>query len=155
FSIVNYNEAERVVAELKAITEQAETLSKKLPENQRDAFFELVLHPVKAPALVTEMYVAAAKNQLYAAQGRASANELAAQVKELFQADQELSDYYNHTVAGGKWPHMMDQKHIGYTTWQEPPRNVMPAVREIELPEAGAMGVAVEGSTGAWPAAEG
>ena len=31
--------------------------------------------------------------------------------------------------------------------------NSMPAVKEIELPEAASMGVAVEGSTAAWPAA--
>jgi hypothetical protein len=29
---------------------------------------------------------------------------------------------------------MMDQTHIGYTWWQEPPRNVMPAVRYIDKP---------------------
>ena len=48
---------------------------------------------------------------------------------------------------------MMDQTHIGYTYWQEPPRNTMPAVKEIELPAAAAMGVAIEGSAAAWPAA--
>src|ERR1017187_8099426 len=48
---------------------------------------------------------------------------------------------------------MMDQTHIGYTMWQEPPRNTMPAVREINLPEAAAMGVAVEGSADSWPGA--
>src|ERR1017187_1481780 len=49
---------------------------------------------------------------------------------------------------------MMDQTHIGYTMWQEPPRNTMPAVREINLPEAAAMGVAVEGSADSWPGAK-
>ena len=71
----------------------------------------------------------------------------------LFQADVDLTNYYNHTLAGGKWNHMMDQTHIGYTYWQEPPRNTMPAVKEIELPTAAAMGVAIEGSAAAWPAA--
>ena len=42
----------------------------------------------------------------------------------------------------GKWDHMMDQTHIGYTYWQEPPDNTMPAVKEIDLPDAAAMGVA-------------
>ena len=41
---------------------------------------------------------------------------------------------------------MMDQTHIGYTYWQEPPRNSMPEVKELELPAAAAMGAAVEGS---------
>jgi hypothetical protein len=40
---------------------------------------------------------------------------------------------------------MMDQTHIGYTYWQQPPTNTMPEVKEIALPEAAQMGVAVEG----------
>jgi hypothetical protein len=65
-------------------------------------------------------------------------------VKALFQADIDLSNYYNHTLLNGKWDHMMDQTHIGYTYWQEPRQNTMPAVKEIELPDTAAMGVDAE-----------
>src|SRR5262249_34705520 len=41
----------------------------------------------------------------------------------------------------------MDQTHIGYTYWQEPPRDAMPRVDEIHVPMAGDLGVAVEGQT--------
>jgi hypothetical protein len=152
YSLLDYQEADRVVAGYKAIVAVAEKLSATLPENARDAFFQLVTHPAKANAIVTELYVTAAKNRLYAAQGRASTNDMAAQTRALFQADSDLTAYYNHTLAGGKWNHMMDQTHIGYTYWQEPPRNTMPAVKEIEIPAAAAMGVAIEGSDAAWPA---
>ena len=155
YSIVDYNEAENIVAQYQKLVEQEEKISVQLPEDARDAFFELVLHPTKAAAQVTELYVAAAKNQLYTAQGRAATNDTAQQVRDLFKADQDLSDYYNHTVAGGKWPHMMDQTHIGYTSWQQPNQNKMPDVKEIELPEAAALGVAIEGSSSAWPGGEG
>ncbi len=151
FSLTDYQEADRVVAEWKALVADAERISKGLPENARDAFFELALHPAKASAQVTELYVAAAKNRLYAAQGRASANDFAAETKALFQADADLSAYYNHTLANGKWNHMMDQTHIGYTMWQEPRQNNMPAVKEIELPAAASMGIAVEGGGEALP----
>src|ERR1022692_2808678 len=90
-----------------------------------------------------------------ASQGRASTNDLAARTKALFQADADLSAYYNHTLANGKWNHMMDKTHIGYTYWQEPRQNSMPSVKEIELPAAAEMGVAVEGSASAWSGAEG
>ena len=46
---------------------------------------------------------------------------------------------------------MMDQTHIGYTNWQEPPKNTLPKVEEIEVPERGAIGVAMEGSKEFWP----
>ena len=146
YSLLDYQEADRVVAEYKAVVARAEKISASLPENARDAFFQLVTHPAKANAIVTELYVTAAKNRLYAEQGRASANDMAAQTRALFQADTDLTDYYNHTMANGKWNHMMDQTHIGYTYWQQPPRNTMPAVKEIELLSHAAMGVAIEGS---------
>jgi hypothetical protein len=46
---------------------------------------------------------------------------------------------------------MMDQKHIGYTYWQEPPINSMPEVKEINIPNKAEMGVAIEGSEKYWP----
>jgi hypothetical protein len=153
YSPVDYEEADRVLADLKTITTEARLISLQLPANERDAFFELVLHPTKAAEQVTELYIAAAKNRMYAEQGRAATNDMAARVRELFQADADLSAYYNNTLAGGKWKHMMDQTHIGYTYWQEPPKNTMPEVKEIEVPAAARMGVAVEGVRQAEPPA--
>jgi Glycosyl hydrolase family 115/Gylcosyl hydrolase family 115 C-terminal domain len=154
FSLTDYQEADRVLADFHSLVARAEAVQAALRPEARDAFFELVLHPAKAYAQVAELYVAAARNKLYAAQGRASANDYAAQTKALFQADIDLSDYYNHKLLNGKWNHMMDQTHIGYTYWQEPPVNTMPAVTEVKLPPAAAMGVAVEGSAEAWPGAK-
>src|ERR1019366_915768 len=109
FSLVDYEEADRIVAEWEAVVAKAERVYRSLPENARDAFFELVLYPAKASAQVAELFVTAAKNQLYASQGRASTNDFAAQARALFRADATLSEFYNHTLAHGKWNHMMDQ----------------------------------------------
>ena len=49
----------------------------------------------------------------------------------------------------------MDQTHIGYTSWRDPPTNVMPSVSEIEVPVPPALGVAVEGSAAPWPGPSG
>jgi hypothetical protein len=154
FSVVNYGEADRIVAEWQDLRRRAERISAELPAEMRDAFFELVLHPIKACDIVNELYIAAGKNRLYASQGRATANDYAAQARELFQADAQLTEYYHHTLAGGKWDQMMSQTHIGYTGWQQPPVNVMPSLHEIELPAQASLGVAVEGSTAAWPSAK-
>src|SRR6266568_1603468 len=155
FSLVDYREADTVFADFQTAVAKAEEIYAKLPENQRDAFFELVLYPTKASAIVTELYITAGRNHLYASQGRASANDLAAEARALFQADADLSAYYNHTLAHGKWDHMMDQTHIGYTSWNQPPVNVMPKVTEIEIPAPAQLAVAVEGSTLAWPGSTG
>jgi hypothetical protein len=88
---------------------------------------------------------------MYAVQGRASTNDLAERARELFRADEQLSCYYNGTMSGGKWNHMMDQTHIGYTFWNQPVRNAMPAIQEIQVPAQGEMGLSVEGSAASWP----
>ena len=150
FSQVHYQEADRVLAEWQSLVDQAEKIYAGLPRNMRDAFYELVLYPTKASALVTEIYITAGKNHLYALQVRSSANDLAAEVRALFQADAELSAEYNHKLAGGKWNHMMDQTHLGYTSWQQPDVNVMPEVREIEPTNSPRMGIAVEGFVLPW-----
>jgi hypothetical protein len=155
FSLVDYQEADTVLADWQSITAEAEHIYRNLPENARAAFFELVLYPVKACEQVNELYITVGKNRLHASQGRASANDLAAQARALFKADAALSDYYNHALAGGKWNHMMDQTHFGYTDWQQPPSNAMPQVVELKIPDGAEMGVAVEGSASAWPGAPG
>jgi hypothetical protein len=153
YSAANYREAERVVADYNALAERAQRVSARLPAERRDAFFQLVLYPVRASAVLNELYATVQLNRLHAAQGRADTNALAARARELFALDAELTRQYHHDIAGGKWNRMMSQTHIGYTGWNEPPANVMPEVAEVALPEAPEMGVAVEGGDGAWPAA--
>jgi hypothetical protein len=151
YSLVHDDEARRVARDYEALAARAEAIHAQLPAAQRDAYFQLVLYPVKAGAVVNAMYVSAGLNGLYARQGRSAANDMAARVRALFAEDAALARRYNLDTAGGKWNHMMDQTHIGYTGWNQPPHNVMPAVRELALPEQAALGVAAEGSAAAWP----
>src|SRR5579883_2752507 len=151
FSLTSYREAETINADWQALANRAQKVYDRLPAEDRDAFFQLVLYAVKASANVNALYFAAQKNKLYAEQGRAATNDLAAEVKSRFQEDADLTDAYNHKLAGGKWDHMMDQAHIGYTIWQDPPANKMPKAQTIDLPPAAQMGVAVEGTSDSWP----
>jgi hypothetical protein len=157
FSLMHFDEAERVFNEWKSLTDEAEDVNQELPPEERDAFFELVLYPLKASAVVNELYITAGMNHLYATEGRVSTNDLADQARELFAEDAQLSNEYNHQVAHGKWDHMMDQTHIGYTSWNEPPVNAMPAVTEVQPLAGPHMAVAVKGvplaATGAFPVA--
>ncbi len=65
-------------------------------------------------------------NRLYASQGRAGTNAFADYAANLYAEDAKISRYYNSELAGGKWSHMMDQTHIGYTYWQQPDSNPCP-----------------------------
>ena len=147
FSLTNYGEADRVDREWRELSERADKLAAKLSENERASFFELVQYPVDASATVAELYIAAGRNALDARLGRTKANLDAAEARALFAKDAELSAAYNHTLLNGRWNHMMDQTHIGYTYWQEPPLNAMPAVTEVQVPVAGSLSVATEQGT--------
>ncbi|HTH55003.1 MAG TPA: glycosyl hydrolase 115 family protein [Cyclobacteriaceae bacterium] len=152
YSLVNYHEAERIVAEYRALTKKAHDIFQKIDPSLKDAFYQLVMHPVSACANLTDMYFILGKNKLYASQGRPSTNELGERAKELYQNDSSISAYFNKTLAAGKWNHMMNQIHIGYTYWQDPLARIMPEIKKIDLPLAGEMGVAIEGATEWWPA---
>ena len=162
YSLLNYGEADKIVSDYNTLATRADSIYTQLPANYRDAYYQLVLYPVLACANLNELYVTVGKNRRYAAQGRAATNDLAAHARSLFEKDSTLSHYYNTKMAGGRWDHMMDQTHIGYTSWQEPRRNQMPAVDTIALspapgpntsPSSPSWGVAIEGSSSWWPQA--
>ncbi|TDP02264.1 glycosyl hydrolase 115 family protein [Flavobacterium sp. 245] len=133
YSITNYNEAESVLEDYKKLVEKANSINEKLKPEYKDAYYQLVLFPVLASANLNELYVATAKNHLYAEQGRAVANDYAEKVKMLFEKDSLLTNYYHTKVANGKWNHMMSQTHIGYTNWQQPDKNVIPKTKIVEV----------------------
>lgn len=151
FSIVNYNEGDRVVQLWRDVANKAEVLKYKIAPEAQDAYYQLVLYPAKASAGIAEMYIAADKNNLYAKQGRVSANDYAKRVRDLYDLDKQLSDYYNGPMADGKWKNMMSDIHMGYTMWSMPHANSMPAVVAVTPLPTPAMGIAVEGSEQAWP----
>jgi hypothetical protein len=151
YSLINYREAETVVDDYNKLAKKANKIYKDLPNEYRDAYYQLVLYPVIACANLNELYLALGKNHLYEKQGRAATNDMAEEVKELFKKDAEITNYYDKVMAGGKWNHMADTTHIGYTSWNPPPKNIMPEVSKIAVPEAASMGVAIEDSDSWWP----
>ena len=151
YSLDDYDEWDTVVGDFRRLRAAAEAIGGELAATDRDAYYELVQHPVLALGNLYELYATVARNRRAAAQGRAATNALADSARRLFARDAEISRYYNDTLAGGRWHHMMDQTHIGYTYWQEPPQNAMPEVRQIVVPHDAEMGVAIGGSDRWWP----
>ncbi|SDP14650.1 Glycosyl hydrolase family 67 N-terminus [Mucilaginibacter sp. OK268] len=151
YSLLNFREFETMVSNYRALERRADSLYTMMPVDTKNAFYELVLHPVKACANLNDLYYTVALNHFYAAQGRLSANKMAERAKSLFKTDAAIAYYYNKELAGGKWDHMMDQTHIGYTSWQEPKVNLMPDLKEVTPAKSAALGIAMEGDSLAWP----
>jgi len=103
-----------------------------LPDNYKDSYKELILHPVRAMANLYDMYYAVAMNEKLAAEKDIKTNYWADYVDACFKRDANYSYDYNHNIADGKWNHIMDQTHIGYKSWDEPKGgNVKPTVTRL------------------------
>ncbi|WP_315824607.1 hypothetical protein [Paraflavitalea speifideaquila] len=103
-----------------------------------------MLHPIKALTNLHQLYYAVAQNKRYAAVQDPQANGWADKAREYYLQDSLLTIRYNKELTHGKWNHFMDQTHIGYTYWQQPPNNVMPAVTYVDSNAAGKAAGAVD-----------
>ncbi|MDX3773393.1 glycosyl hydrolase 115 family protein [Chromatiaceae bacterium AAb-1] len=153
YSIFHYGEAQRISDELAQLVATADQLEAQLPASQRDAYIQLVSHPLKASQAVFELNRAAAINKLHGEQGRATTNDWAEQVRSWFRRDAELTAQY-HRLGDGRWNHMMSQPHIGATYWRNPEANQMPTLAVTEAAAVADMGVMAEGSAWYWPATD-
>ncbi|MFR9721963.1 glycosyl hydrolase 115 family protein [Streptomyces sp. MS19] len=167
FSLTDYRELERVTAEWERLDARAQRIGEELPAEHQDAYYQLVQYQVEATANLYALRAAEFTNLHHAAQGRTSANALADATDARFADDQAMSDYYNNTLADGKWQGFQTQPKIGYgdverygpnAPWQQPERDnvalpdeVYPPVRRVTARPGAELGVAVDGSAAWWP----
>lgn len=121
------DEWKTVVSEYTDLLKKAEQINNELPANYRDAYFQLVLHPIKACANLNDMYYQVALNRNAYRNKWQEANLYADKVNQLYANDSLITQQY-HQLNNGKWNHMMSQTHIGYTYWQQPNKQKMPSV---------------------------
>lgn len=124
-------EWERVLGDYKRLESDALNQYQLLDEKYRDTYQELILFPVQAMANLYDMYYAYAMNSRLAAENRPEANDWADRAYRLYLRDSLLCDHYNKHIAGGKWNHMMDEIHIGYTSWNGPKKRYFPAPQRV------------------------
>ncbi len=138
----SYNEWKRVTAEYEKLYHQAKAIDRQLPPQYRDAFFQLVLHPIQASSNLYNLYYYAAKNHVASRHKSGRTNYYAAMARNYYAQDSLITMDY-HTRQNGKWNHMMSQTHIGYTYWQQPEVQVMPQL--FELQEGEELDIGIEG----------
>jgi hypothetical protein len=118
------------IAEWQQLAEEMRAVRAKLAKDQLDAYFELIEHPILALSNLYELYYDVAWNHRLAKTSDPRANTFADRAEAAFRRDQELTDEY-HLLHHGEWDGMMLQTHIGYTGWQEPAKQVMPALDRV------------------------
>lgn len=108
-SRVNFTETERKrrLTAYDDLMKQAEALYGKLPQRQRDAFFQLVLYPVKGAALIEQ-------KRDYSVWGDAQ------KAIDAYDQIQQITDTYNTKIAGGKWNNMMNSRPHNLSVFARP-----------------------------------
>lgn len=132
YSLENYNEFGRVLQEYQALNLDAQRIYSQIDSKYKDAYFQLVLYPVDAMSNLYDMYYSLAMNRKLASEHNPEANAFADRVKADFHYDACLADKYNNRISGGKWKHMMDQMKIGYHSWFDLEKDVMPDVTYVD-----------------------
>lgn len=132
YSWENEFEAERELRKFEGIIKKAENVFQQLPDQYKDAFYQVGYYPAKASYTVLKLQLLVNLSDIYKKEGRLATNDIAQEAKRLFQKDKQLTFEYNKRVSSGKWDHMMDQIHIGYTYWQQPDELSMPEVEVLE-----------------------
>lgn len=117
YSYINYNEAQRVLAKAIDIENNSKKYYQCIPEEYKDAYYQLVYYPAVASANVVKMQIFAGLNKLYYDRKSVLANSYAELVKECIDTDSSMENYYNNSMTHGKWKGMMSSPHIGYTMW--------------------------------------
>lgn len=118
--IFNDDEMKSMDSLWQKLTDKAERLKTRIPEDAQDAYYQLVYYPAVASAGVADIYNCASRGD-------------SLKIEELMEKDKRLSDYYNNVMSGGKWKGMMQDKHIGYTKWSMPEKDVNPLSLNFDI----------------------
>jgi hypothetical protein len=143
------DEAQQRLDDFAALVASAEALHARLPVDAKAAFYELVLYPLRASALVNRKVLLAERSRLWAAQRRAATATLSAAARAADVALQQELDFYNRRNAGGKWMHMLSPMATAeLPAWAQDTQApfYMPEVGDYAPPAAAGLGVVVEGA---------
>jgi hypothetical protein len=144
------DEAQTRLDQFASLVASANALYEKLPANARPAFYEMVLFPLRTADLVNEKILLAERSRIWATQGRAATNALAAKAKASFDAHQAELAFYNRVNAGGKWSYMMNPMTAEQLpNWAKETQTpfYMPALGNHTPPATAGIGVVIEGSS--------
>ncbi|KAF2680045.1 glycoside hydrolase family 115 protein [Lentithecium fluviatile CBS 122367] len=120
YSVLNYHEAERILARWRTLADQTKALYGEIADDDKPAYYELLFYPIVSGATYYAVNLGTAFNQQHAMERRNSANSLAQQVLDDFEYDYDLVEDFD-ALLGGKWKHILSQAKLDAVTQQ--PRN--------------------------------
>jgi glycosyl hydrolase family 115 (putative glucuronidase)/glycosyl hydrolase family 115 len=115
------------------LRKQAEAINARIATTKKDAFYELVLYPIRSASLANERFFTAELAETYRTQHRSGALFWA---RRSIAADAEIASetkYFNETLASGKWRFIMSPE-MNAGQWLSM-RTTIPKISEAEYRE--------------------
>lgn len=117
------DEAGLRVNKLKEIYDEANKIYFSLPENERDAFFELFIMKIHASYYANAEFYFADRSSLCYEQGKMqSADKYIIKSQNMMKYRRSMLHYYNKVMAGGKWDRILTPE-----SFSPPPTAMYPA----------------------------
>lgn len=113
------DEAQRRIDAYDALEKGVEDLRRKIALPAAAAFYQLVYYPVVGASAMNKKFLYRDKAYLYAAQGRISAGNYAAQSQAAYERIVAETANYN-SLLNGKWKDMMNMKPRGLPVFEAP-----------------------------------
>jgi hypothetical protein len=145
-----FRDGDQAMARMNAFADlvrRAEAVEACLNPELRDAFYELVLYPVRSAASMNEKMLAALRSRVLAALELPAANDWADRAEAAQCRIDEDTIRYNEQVAGGKWRHMMHSAPFAHVEWDPCARSVYapPDVRRAKAAGPSRLAIMPEG----------
>jgi hypothetical protein len=137
FSVVNYHEAERVLARWEALAARAKSVQDQLQDGLKPAYYQLVYYPTATGVILHSVVIGVGMKLQYAQEHRNSANQLAHEVLALFDERYDFVEEWD-AMLGGKWERMMSQAIFDAVPqqpklWVNPPRDMLTNISFVQL----------------------
>jgi len=143
------DESQQRLNDFSAMEQVADGIYEQLNEQQKTAFYEMVLYPVRSSYLINKKELLAERSRLWEKQHRSATNKLAKKANLAHQALMAETKFYNEVNAEGKWQHIISPMPISeLPKWGAETQNPwrMPTLGIYQAKLAGTLGVVVEGS---------
>lgn len=115
----HYHESRRMMQFCETVEQENEQLRAAFKERGMETAYEsMIYYPAAASANLLKMHLYAGYNHLYAAQGKAIANEMGERMERCILRDEQLTAQIA-AFEDGKWAGMEMASHIGFTNWND------------------------------------
>lgn len=160
YSVLNYHETERVLAEWQALADRVWAARDTLPEDRKDAFWHHIEYPIISGYYYYQAMLGLGINQHYGLERRNSANVVAQRAIQAFEEEYDLIEQYD-AMLNGKWTGILAQPHYDQydqsaaDNWKEPTRDVLTGLWYVQLRQNstyafGNLGISAENTKNAW-----